>query len=337
MARLKHAVRGAALPCIKTKHVVANITLIVVIMFFIGTNALGECTVCTMIQDSFGGFFGVSSLSGQVSHNNTSAQNLVTASNFNSEMLLPITEVDQRYTILDVSENPDSYINGAIHIPYTYFLDDTNTLRPIQDLAKIFGYVGISRNDSIGVYGECMPCGGGPSTATFVYWLLRYLGHDDVRVIDGGMDAWVAAGLPVSKKPLSRPRTTYTPNPRLGLLANYSYVKSGHAQIVDARPVQDFKSGSIPGTINIPYDDVQDGKRVKENADLEKAFGNLTKEKPVVVFTATGIKASVVWFALTMMGYDAMLYSYQDWVVHKKMEDSNVPASPGNNETASSR
>lgn len=268
---------------------------------------------------------------GDVYNNSTNAQ--YSDFSIKNDMLLPVTGVDQRYTILDVSESTDYYINSAIHIPYTYFLDDTNSLRPINDLAIILGHAGISRNDSIIVYGECMPCGGGPSTATFVYWLLRYLGHDDVLVLDGGMDSWVAAGLPVAEKPSARPRTIYKPNPRLELLGNYSFVKFGHAQIVDARPAEEFESGSIPGAVNIPYYDVQDGKRVKNNADLEKAFSNLTKDRPVVVFTDTGIKASVVWFALTEMGYNAVLYSYQNWLNLKKTEESNFSTSVPTNNT----
>lgn len=309
MYKLKQSVKETVVPYIKNNRTVLKAKILIIMsMLVICPNAIAD-----------------------IYNNSTNTQH----SDFSikNDMLIPVAEVDQRYTILDVSENPDSYINGAIHTPYAYFLDDTNSLRPIQDLAKILGYAGIPRNESIAIYGECMPCGGGPSTATFVYWLLRYLGHDDVSVIDGGMDAWVAAGLPVQEKPSSRPKAIYESNPRWGLLANYSYVKFGHAQIVDARPVQEFESGSIPGAVNIPYDDVQDGKRVKDNADLEKAFSNLTKDKPVVVFTDTGIKASVVWFALTMMGYDAMLYNYQDWLKLKKIEDSNLSVSAPDNNT----
>jgi len=43
----------------------------------------------------------------------------------------------------------------------------------------------------------------------------------------------------------------------------------------------------------------------------------LDKNRPVVVFTNTGMKASVVWFALKMMGYDARLYRYQDWMANQ--------------------
>jgi thiosulfate/3-mercaptopyruvate sulfurtransferase len=78
--------------------------------------------------------------------------------------------------------------------------------------------------------------------------------------------------------------------------------------------LQEFGSGSIPGSISIPYTSVLNGKKIKGEDQLDKVFMILDKDQPVVVFTSTGMKASVVWFALEMMGYDARLYNYQDWV-----------------------
>ena len=58
---------------------------------------------------------------------------------------------------------------------------------------------------------------------------------------------------------------------------------------------------------------VKDGKVIQEESELEGIFSNLTKNKPVVVFTTTGTKASVIWFSLDMLGYDAKMYTYRDW------------------------
>ena len=59
----------------------------------------------------------------------------------------------------------------------------------------LLGEAGISNNDSLLISGECLPCGGGPSPAVFSYWVLKYLGHEKVRVLDGSIDDWAAAGL----------------------------------------------------------------------------------------------------------------------------------------------
>jgi thiosulfate/3-mercaptopyruvate sulfurtransferase len=94
-------------------------------------------------------------------------------------------------------------------------------------------------------------------------------------------------------------------------------VKSGQAQIIDARTFQEFGSGSITGSISIPYTSVLNGKKIKGEDQLNKVFMILDKDQPVAVFTNTGMKASVVWFALEMRGYDARLYSYKDWMANQ--------------------
>jgi thiosulfate/3-mercaptopyruvate sulfurtransferase len=233
-------------------------------------------------------------------------------------MLVPIADVSSSDLLLDISENSTKHIADSIIIPYTDFLDDGSLVKSVPDLARILGSAGISRNDSIVVYGECMPCGGGPATATFVYWIMKCLGHENVRVLDGTIEDWAAAGLPTTNgKSAIRPYTNYTPMLVSEFSALYDYVKSGNATIVDARPFHEFNASSIPGAINIPYDDVVYNSTIKNETALRDVFANLTKDEPVVVFTNTGIKASVVWFALEMLGYDAKLYSWENWLANE--------------------
>lgn len=232
------------------------------------------------------------------------------------EMLVNVSDLRASDVIVDVGSEPEEYISGAIHIPYTVFLEDNNTLKSLEVVAEILGDAGISRDDSVVLYGECMPCGGGPSTSTFVYWLMRYAGHDRVRLLDGGLDAWKGAGRPTQGEPAVRESAVYLLRPRLELLANFSYVSSGQAQLIDARPYSDFMAGTIPGSVNIPYEEVANGDRLKSKSELMRLFSGVDRERPVVVYTTTGIKASVVWFALTSLGYDAKLYMYQDWYNH---------------------
>lgn len=101
------------------------------------------------------------------------------------------------------------------------------------------------------------------------------------------------------------------------LFVTYDYVKSGQAQIVDARTAEEFAYGTIPGAVNIPYDLILAGEKIKEDASLSAIFADLDKNRPVVVYTSTGIKASSVVLALRLLGYDARLYTYQDWLEHE--------------------
>jgi thiosulfate/3-mercaptopyruvate sulfurtransferase len=229
-----------------------------------------------------------------------------------NSILVPISCLKSDDIIVDIGSDPEKYIYGAVHMPFTAFLEN-NTIKPLPAIAAVIGDAGISRNDSVALYGECLPCGGGPTTATFAYWIMRYAGHEDVKLIDGGYDEWVQAGGKNQDTGSSRKKTAYELHPREDLLANFSYVASGVAQLVDARLARDFLLGTIPGSVNIPYDDVVEGDKIKNESSLQRVFSKVDKNKPVVVYSTTGVKASVVWFALTLMGYDAKLYTFQDW------------------------
>lgn len=230
-----------------------------------------------------------------------------------AKVLVPLAGVDDSRIILDISPEPSEYIPVAIGIPYTEFLQSGGALKNVSEMAAILGGAGISRDDAVLIYGECQPCGGGPSAAAYVYWIMKYLGHENLTLLDGGIDDWVAAGEPTAASSSHLVPVNYTPEINGDLLAEYEFVKSGSAQIIDARTADEFEAGSISGSMNIPYEGVLDGKRIKDETDLEQLFSSLDKEKPVVVYTNTGVKASMVWLALTLLGYEARIYSWKEW------------------------
>lgn len=236
----------------------------------------------------------------------------------NKKILMPIEEVSSKDILLDVSENSSKHIEGAVVIPYMEFSSRPGALKPVSEVARILGDAGISRDDPVVIYGECLPCGGGPAPATYVYWVVKQLGHENVWVLNGTAEDWAAAGKKVSADVQTRQRKDYVPEISAGYTATYRYVKSGQAQIVDARTPQEYESGSIPGSINIPYDGILNNKKIAGEAALKETFASLSVDRPVVVYTDTGIKGSVVWFALEMMGYDVRLYTWQDWLANQR-------------------
>lgn len=230
-----------------------------------------------------------------------------------ASVLVPLQSASDSGIIIDISPEPKEYIPGAIHISYTDFLIPGGALKPVSEMAAILGEAGISENDAVLIYGECQPCGGGPSAATYVYWIMKYLGHENVKLLDASVDDWVAAKLPTAIEPASLPPKRYAPAIKADLLATYEFVNSAVPQIIDARTATEYKAGSIPKSVNIPYDRVLDGKKIMDKGSLEGLFSYLDKNRPVVVYTNTGVKASMVWVALTVLGYDARIYSWQDW------------------------
>ena len=256
------------------------------------------------------------------------------------EMLLPLDEVDDADDaddadiLLDVSENSSLHIEGSIYIPYMEFFLQPGILKQADEVASILGEAGISREDSVVIYGECLPCGGGPSVATYVYWMMKSLGHEKAIVLDGTAEDWATAGGATSGSAEVLPRKEYIPLVNSNYTATFDLVKSGQVQIIDARTPPEFAMGTIPGSISMPYESVLADKKITGEDRLDMVFMVLNKNQPVVVFTNTGMKGSVVWFALEMMGYDARLYSYQDWMANQQPDLREVDGSGGLNETA---
>ena len=233
-----------------------------------------------------------------------------------SAMLVPLADAGSAEILLDVDQDPTEYIPGAIHIPYTSFEEDSGLLKPTAELVQILGDAGIAERNNVVIYGKC-PCQMGESIATYVYWIMKYLGHEKVKVLDGSVDDWVAMKLPTVAQPKVLAKTTYVSHLSPALLASYDYVKSGLAQVVDARARKEFEIDSIPKAHNIPYDSVMQDGEIKDEAFLKALFKDLNKKQPVVVYTGVGQTATVVWFGLGMLGYDARLYTWEDWAAHQ--------------------
>ena len=235
-------------------------------------------------------------------------------------MLVPLSKAENYDIILDVSPKTAAYIDGAININYEEFFDQDKRLKSAEQLSEILGNAGISRENSVLIYGKCQPCGGGPSAATYAFWVLKYLGQERLGLLDGEIENWTAAGLPTSMTPTVRPKTIYVPKLNAEMMATYDQVNGSNILIVDARTPQEHDSAAIPGSFNIPYDSVLDNGKLKNRTALSDLFIGLDKNRTVAVYTATGVKASMECFALELIGHKAILYTWNDWLIHKGSE-----------------
>jgi len=235
----------------------------------------------------------------------------------NGEFLASIEDAEGSDVILDVgSDYASSHIKGAVPLYWDELLDEKNNPKSAAEMAEIFGNAGISPDDSVVIYGDCEPCDG-ISVAPFVFWALRYVGHDDVMVLDGGLDEWKDAGMSTERRANERPAVTYSPRVRSGLLADYEGVTSGEYQVVDARTLQEFAADKIQGAVHIDIDEVQSNGQVKSSEDLADVFAGLDEDEPVVVYSNAGARAAMVWYALQLMGYESSIYTWNDWEDHR--------------------
>ena len=236
----------------------------------------------------------------------------------NGEILKPMKSVSSSDVVMDVS-NEDSYakshVKNAIHIPTKNFLDSEGNLLANEELAKVLGDAGISRDDSIVLYGSKESSG----EAEFAFLVLSYLGQKDVKLLDGSLADWKAAGLPEEVLENKRAGVEYKPQVKTEVIADYEYVKSGQAQIVDARPFVEFGKGRIPGSIALDPSTIIKGDRIKNGGDLSTVFSRLNKDKPVVVYSSDYSRSALATYALQLMGYEASIYTWEDWKAHEAM------------------
>lgn len=234
----------------------------------------------------------------------------------NGYILKPIKSVSSSDVVVDVSNGDDyakAHIKSAIHVPTRSFLDENGNLKENEELAQVLGNAGISRDDSVVLYGSSESSG----EAEFAYWVLSYLGQKDVMLLDGDLADWKAAGLPVESSENKKDVVMYEPDINSEILAEYEYVKSSQAQIADARPFTEFGKGRIPGSTALDPANVIKGDRIKDASGLDMVFARLDKDKPIVVYSDDYSRSSLVWFALQLMGYEAAIYTWEDWKKHE--------------------
>ncbi|MEI8003087.1 MAG: rhodanese-like domain-containing protein [Methanothrix sp.] len=240
----------------------------------------------------------------------------------NGEILKAMKSVSSSDVVMDVSNGngyASSHIKNAIHIPSKEFLSSEGSLKTDEELARVLGDAGVSRDDSIVLYAGIESSG----EAEFAFLVLRHLGQKDVRLLDGSLGDWKAAGLPEEAMVNRKPGVEYKPLVRSEVIAEYEYLKSGQAQIIDVRPFVEFGKGRIPGSIALDPANVIKGDKIKTGADLSDVFSRLDKEKPIVVYSDDYSQSALVTYALQLMGYEASIYTWEDWKAH---ESANAPA-----------
>jgi thiosulfate/3-mercaptopyruvate sulfurtransferase len=202
------------------------------------------------------------------------------------------------------------HIQGAIHINHKdlYKATPKSTLKTTAEIAKILGEKGISNNNKVILYDN-----GSGKYSGRMYWILKYMGAKDVKILDGHMKAWRMARKPVTKNPVKRKPATFTAKVNKAIFANIAQVKkaanSNAAVVVDVRAADEFKGikesklpkGHIPGAINLDFKKVLTTKsKLKAKEELQALFtaAGITKDKEVILYCESSVRAGIVYLAL---------------------------------------
>ncbi|WP_174733946.1 sulfurtransferase [Mesobacillus harenae] len=185
--------------------------------------------------------------------------------------------------------------------------------------------------------------GNGAFAARF-YWLLKYMGHKQIVVLNGGLQAWTDSGYSVTKDLHSHPRADFQINLNEDIIASTELVKSSadgkktEAILIDSREPKrylgleepiDKKAGRIPGALNYPWNDALINGKYKSAEEQLQRFSGVPKELPVIVYCGSGVTAAPNFLALEAAGYkNIKLYigSFSDWISYPEnpVEDGAV-------------
>jgi len=193
-------------------------------------------------------------------------------------------------------------------------------------VAKLQGW-GIGSKNQVVVYDDA-----GGAFAARLWWMLRWLGHDAVAVLDGGFPAWVAEGRPVIDTPTLVPIGDFTPHPRAQWLVTARALSTPHStgrKLFDARAPERFRgdvepidplAGHIPGAENLPFaENLKDG-RFRSPAELRERFAQAldgSSPEEAVVYCGSGVTACHTILAFAHAGLPLpRLYagSWSEWI-----------------------
>lgn len=233
------------------------------------------------------------------------------------------------------------HIPGALYAHLDRDLSGPRSARtgrhPLPDpdaLAATFSRFGIDAGVQVVAYDQ------GPGTyAARAWWLLRWLGHARVAVLDGGFAAWERARLPVSSAPAARPPRRFEAHPSFGWVVTTEEIAAalgsgalalGTPLLIDARGADRFAgenetldpvAGHIPGAHNHPYAGNLDARgQFRPVDELRRAWTTTLRGRPpaaVVAMCGSGVTACHNLLALEVAGFSgAKLYpgSWSEWI-----------------------
>ena len=248
--------------------------------------------------------------------------------------------VDCRFDLARPQAGRDQY--RSAHIPgarYAHLDEDlaspvtpSSGRHPLPlpgDFARRLGAWGIGKHSQVVAYDDA-----GGAIAARLWWMLRWVGHDAVAVLDGGFTAWLAAGLPVQQAAPPVTPAIFTPRLRadqsVTVDALVAALADRSAVLVDARSADRFAgqnetidpvAGHVPGARNHPFMSNLDADRrfLPANVLRERWTSTLrdTPAERVVAMCGSGVTACHDLLALKVAGFgDARLYpgSWSEWI-----------------------
>ena len=236
---------------------------------------------------------------------------------------------DDAIRVVEVDENPglyaEAHIPGAIGFDWKKDLQDQvkrDFLGPAE-FGELFGSRGISSDHTIVLYGDRNNW-----FAAYTYWYLKYYGHDNVKLMNGPREKWIAEGRPTSTDVPSYDSQQFSAQEGDAAIRamrdEVSDALDSNTRLVDVRSPQEFsgeliamagyeqegaqRAGHIPGAASVPWSQaVQEDGTFKSADDLSALYSGkgVTDGNPIIAYCRIGERSAHTWFVLhELLGHD---------------------------------
>ena len=227
---------------------------------------------------------------------------------------------------VDTKSFDEGHVEGAIGLDWRRDLQQ----RPVRDLIDkreledLLSRSGVRNDTTIAIYGD-----NNNWFAAWFFWLLKYYGHKDVRLVNGGRAKWLAEGRPLTTDGATYPRGTYTaktPDASVRALRDLvlERVTDGKAKLIDVRSPKEYagellapenlpqegaqRGGHIPGAQNVPWATaVAEDGRFKAADELRTIYEGkgLSRGGETIAYCRIGERSAHTWFVLRyLLGHD---------------------------------
>jgi thiosulfate/3-mercaptopyruvate sulfurtransferase len=239
----------------------------------------------------------------------------------------------------------ESHIPGALFFDIEELSDHFTTLPHMLPTPENFSHtmsaLGVSDDSTIIVYEQQ-----GVFSAPRAWWMLRTFGAQHVYILDGGLRAWIASGLPTDSGPptesgaVPRSPTTFHARLQREAVVSLSQLKeqlAKHQQILDARSAARFNgtapeprpglsSGHMPGATNIPFTELVEDGRLKSAEKLREYFAtkNVDLHQPITTTCGSGVTAAVIALSLEVVGAQNVALYDGSWAEYAQQPDSVI-------------
>ena len=216
-----------------------------------------------------------------------------------------------------------SHIPGAANVNWKDFSDPASPVKSLLDsdlgrLEKKIGDLGVSQVRRVVVYADPFESWGDDGR---IYWMLCYLGHPAVQILDGGWFKWKREGRGIERGPGKSTPVEFNARVNPALLMTKDELKqrinpkSSEMVIIDARTREEYlglkssglpREGHISGAVNIPWNSFyNDDGTVKSAEEIQKTVGQsgVTADQEVVTYCTGGVRSAWLYFVLKLAGF----------------------------------